>query len=650
MRSMSVFRRVALLATRPPAVVLPSPLRAYGFPLTGLIGFAMLLMGLAHTVHAQPEGNAPDPLIVNVDGRQTTSLNGRWHAIVDPFEIGYRTYRNTPDPNGFFQNAKPQAPGDRIEYDFDRADRLDVPGDWNAQRDELTFYEGTVWYKTEFAYDLPEARRLFLHFGGANYEARVWLNGDELGVHEGGFTPFNFEITDRLDPDGNVLVVKVDNTRRADAVPTDNFDWWNYGGLTRPVTLVETPATFVRDYVLQLDPEAPDEVVGWVQVDGPAPQTPVAIRIPEADVETTVTPDEDGRADVRFAADLQRWSPDDPHRYRVELATEDGRVTDRIGFRTVSTRGSDILVNGQPTFLRGISIHEEAPYEARRAFSEDDARTLLEWAKDLGANFVRLAHYPHNEAMVRMADSLGLMVWVEVPVYWTIDWDNEATLANARNQLREMITRDKNRAAVVLWSVANETPLGDARLAFLRTLVDDVRALDPTRLVTAALEHHYANDSTVVIDDPLGEHLDVLGNNEYIGWYDGPPEKAARITWETDYDKPLVMSEFGGGALQGHHGPAEQIWTEEYQARLYRYQVEMLREIPFLAGTTPWILKDFRSPRRPLDDIQDFWNRKGLISDRGARKQAFYIMQRFYRELARGEDAATQADPSNNRR
>lgn len=612
---------------------------SFRFPLrlVYLLGLAAFLAVAPHFAVAQPasDGADPDPLIVNVDGRQTTSLNGRWHALVDPFEVGYRTYRNTPNPNGFFQNEKPQDPGDRIEYDFDRSALLHVPGDWNSQREDLTLYEGTVWYKTEFNYDLPEARRLFVYFGAANYEARVWLNGEALGAHEGGFTPFNFEITNHLQPGSNVLVVKVDNARRPDAVPTDNFDWWNYGGLTRRVTLVETPATFVRDYMLQLDPQAPDTVAGWVQLDGPELQTPVTIHIPEADVETQVTPDDSGYAEVRVPADVERWSPEDPRRYRVGIATDAHRITDRIGFRTVSTRGSDILLNGEPIFLRGISIHEEAPYEVRRAFSKDDARTLLEWAKDLGANFVRLAHYPHNENMVRMADSLGLMVWGEVPVYWTIDWTNEATLANARTQLREMITRDKNRAAVVLWSVANETPLGDARLDFLRTLIDDARHLDDTRLVTAALEHHYVNDSTVAIDDPLGEHLDVLGNNEYIGWYDGPPEKAARITWQTEYDKPLVMSEFGGGALQGHHGSPEQVWTEEHQARLYRYQVEMLRDISFLAGTTPWILKDFRSPRRPLPDIQDFWNRKGLISNRGERKQAFFIMQDFYREIAR---------------
>jgi len=232
-----------------------------------------------------------------------------------------------------------------------------------------------------------------------------------------------------------------------------------------------------------------------------------------------------------------------------------------------------------------------------------------------------------------------VLVWAEIPVYWTIQWENPGTLASARRQLAEMIVRDRNRASVVLWSVANETPRDTGatgpRLAFLRALVDTARALDGTRLVTAALEHRYVAADTILIDDPLGARLDVLGNNEYVGWYDMPLEKADRLVWRSAYDKPLVMSEFGGDAKQGLHGSPGQIWTEEYQERLYERQIAMLRRIPFLAGTSPWILKDFRSPRRPLPGVQDYFNRKGLVSDRGERKKAFFTLQRFYRELER---------------
>jgi len=278
-------------------------------------------------------------------------------------------------------------------------------------------------------------------------------------------------------------------------------------------------------------------------------------------------------------------------------------------------------------------MHEEAPMRGGRAFSEDDARVLLTWAKELGSNFVRLAHYPHNEQMTRMADKMGILVWSEIPVYWTILWDHPETFENARNQLSENITRDKNKASVILWSVANETPVGEARTKFLKGLIDHARSLDPTRLLTAANERRYVDPNTQVVDDPLGAYLDVLGCNEYVGWYDGVPEKADHLQWKVPSNKPLIISEFGGDALFGYHGEKNVRWTEDYQKDLYEHQIGMLKKIPSLRGITPWILVDFRSPRRPLPHIQDFYNRKGLISSRGERKQAFYVLQNFYREL-----------------
>ncbi|MBT8402173.1 MAG: beta galactosidase jelly roll domain-containing protein, partial [Rhodothermia bacterium] len=170
----------------------------------------------------------PADLIGNVYGRATTTLNGAWHAIVDPFETGFYNYRWEPHGDeGFFANRKPASRSDLIEYDFDTSDLLEVPGDWNSQRADLFLYEGTVWYKQDFDYDLAEGRRLYVYFGAANYEAKVWLNGEYLGFHVGGFTPFQFEITDHVRPTGNFLIVKVDNKRLREGVPTVNTDWWN---------------------------------------------------------------------------------------------------------------------------------------------------------------------------------------------------------------------------------------------------------------------------------------------------------------------------------------------------------------------------------------------------------------------------------------
>jgi len=593
-----------------------------------LLALLISLVALVSSVRAQQVS-----LIANTDGRTTISLDGQWQTIIDPYESGFYNYRYQPSDSGYFKNAKPKSPSDLIEYDFDNSATLKVPGDWNTQSEQLFFYEGSVWYKKSFNYQRKANTRVFVYFGAANYFADVYLNGEKLGQHEGGFTPFNFEITNGVRDGDNFLIVKVDNKRRRDAVPTLMTDWWNYGGLTRDVKLIETPATFVQDYFIQLQKGSRDRVVGWVKLNGTSRNQRVTVSIPEARVSKTFTTDASGMALVDFTADLKLWSPDSPKLYDVAIVAATDQVRDQIGFRTIETRGTDILLNGRPIFLRGVCIHEEAPFRSGRANSREDAQTLLGWAKELGANFVRLAHYPHNEHMIREADRLGIMVWSEIPVYWTILWENPATLENARNQLSEMIARDKNRAAVVIWSMANETPLSDARLSFLRNLVTLARSLDPGRLISAAMERHYLDPTTQMIDDPLGEYLDVLGCNEYVGWYDGLPEKADRLEWRTKYEKPLIMSEFGGDALFGNHGDVSARWTEEYQENLYRHQIAMLKRIPFLRGTAPWILMDFRSPRRPLPKIQDYWNRKGLVSNKGEKKKAFYVMREWYGQL-----------------
>lgn len=592
----------------------------------------ILLFSLSGALTAQ---EAPYPMI-NVDNRHTTSLNGDWKVIIDPYQNGYYSYRYTPRGDGYFMNAKAGDKRDLVEYNFDSSGSLQVPGDWNTQREALFFYEGTVWYKQEFDYELEAGKRLFLYFGAANKEATVWLNGEELGRHVGGFTPFSFEITDRVKEEGNFVVVKVDNIRKRDAVPTMNSDWWNYGGITRRVELIETSETYIYDYTIQLDEDRADRIEGTIQLAGSKSSSQnVRLQIDALNVDLELTPDENGV--VRFSApaqELELWSPGNPVLYTVELTTGGETLTDQIGFRTIETRGTDILLNGEPVFFRGISIHEEAPFQnGGRAHSPEQARILLGWAKEMGANFVRLAHYPHNEYMVREAEKMGLMVWSEIPVYWTILFDNAETYAKAETMLEEMIHRDQNRAAVVIWSVGNETPRGGDRLRFMGDLAEHARTLDPTRLITAATELEW-DQGNVTINDPLGEYLDVIGANEYLGWYDDRRlEDIPNVSWKTEFDKPLIISEFGAGTKYNYHADRDTRWSEEYQEFLYEKQIELLSGIDFVKGMSPWILMDFRSPRRPLPEIQDWWNRKGLISEHGEKKKAFYVMQKYYNSL-----------------
>jgi len=624
-------------------------------------------------------------LIINVDHRPTVSLNGKWRVIIDPYENGYYDYRYLPSKNGYFKNAKARNKTELVEYDFDKSGVLNVPGDWNSQQDKLFFYEGTIWYKKSFPlprlasgdagasdYQGKPNTRVFVYFGAANYHSIVYLNGQKLGEHTGGFTPFNFEITRHVreprpsqegspsavssgrtnrvssiptvhfDNEGrgekdNFLIVKVDNKRLREGVPTLNTDWWNYGGLTRRVELIEVPETFIRDYFIQLKKGSLKTIAGWIQLDGKQTSQTITVEIPEANVKQTFNTNDDGYVEFEFDAELQLWSPENPKLYDVIIKSQTDSLTDSIGFRSVKTEGTKILLNGKPIFLRGICIHEQAPKSKARAYSKEHAETLLGWAKEMNCNFVRLAHYPHNEYMPRTADRLGMLVWSEIPVYWTILWENESTLKNALSQLTEMITRDKNRASVILWSVANETPVGDARNEFLKTLVERAKSLDPTRLITAAMEKSSEGRNKPVINDPFGQYVDVLGCNEYIGWYEGLPDRCDLYTWKTIYNKPVIISEFGGGALGGFHADKDTRWSEEYQEYLYEKQIKMLEKIPFLAGTSPWILTDFMSPRRPLPRIQDYWNRKGLISDKGKKKKAFYVMQRFYEKHKQNE-------------
>jgi beta-glucuronidase len=582
-------------------------------------------------------------VIGDVFARQTTNLNGKWRVIVDPYDTGYFDYRRQPYDasgkvtGGFALDAHAKDKTDLVEYDFDTSPTLNVPGDWNSQDPKLFYYEGSVWYRRKFDVSVSAADdRLFVYFGAANYEADVYLNGHKLGKHIGGFTPFAYEITKLVKPKDNSLVVRVNNNRHANGVPTVNTDWWNYGGLTRDVLLVETPATFIANFCARLKSGTTNQIEAIVQLDGAEKSKAVEVSLPQFGLTADAQTDANGLARLEFpAAHIPLWSPENPALADVIVSCGQDELKDRVGFHTIAVSGTNILLNGKPIFLRGVSIHEENPLRGARAWSEDDAKLLLGQAKELNCNFVRLAHYPHNEHMARLADEMGILVWEEIPVYWTIQWTNAATLANAQQQLRDVIARDQNRASVIVWSVANETPVSAARTTFLKSLVDEARALDGTRLVSAAMEvrgdPQDANHK--IVDDPFGEFTDLCSFNEYVGWYDGLPDKIDRIRWSIKYDKPVVISEFGADAQQGFHADARTRFSEEYQADVYRRTLPMLEKIPGFSGCTPWILNDFRSPRRLLPGIQDGWNLKGLIGHDGRKKEAFFVLQKIYGKM-----------------
>ena len=576
-----------------------------------------------HAASAQPAPVKAPIVITGADRRPAASLDGDWASIVDPYSNGF---------SGYFRNQKFHAGDTRpIEYDFSTSQTLKVPGDWNMQRESLFYYEGPMWYERDFTYQPKEHTRIFLHIGAANYRSYFWVNAQKVCEHEGGFTSFNCDVTAAVHAGANFVVAAVDNTRLADGVPTLKTDWWNYGGLTRSVSLIEVPDAFTDQYDLHLSRREADQIEGWVHVMGAQPGAKVEVEIPELGAKTSAVAGGDGRAAIAMAAPgLERWSPETPKLYKVIVRAGPDSIEDLIGFRTVETRGTEILLNGKPIFLRGISIHGEAPYRTGRANTDKDAETLLGWAKELGC------HYPHDETMLRAADRMGLLVWSENPVYWAIKWEDPKVLAKAQSELDEEIGTSRNHAAIILWSMANETPNNEARTRFIETEANHARELDPTRLITAALLVR-AEGHTKIVDDPLGKALDVIGANEYVGWYEQTPEGADTTEWRVDYQKPVIMSELGAGAKAGLHGGDNDRWTEEYQANVYRHQLGMLNRIPQLRGMSPWVLVDFRSPLRNLPGIQDGFNRKGLISDQGQKKLAFFILQKAYKDKTVGK-------------
>ncbi len=583
-------------------------------------------------------------LLVGVDHRTAVSLDGEWHYLVDqaPGRALYKTDGEIND-SSYAMNTHPNIVGPHNEeYDFSTAPTLHVPGDWNTHVPQLFNYEGVVWYQRDFDAHPKPGTRTFLHIGAANYRSHVWVNQKRVCDHEGGYTPFDCEVTGVLHPGSNFVVIAVDATRLVDGIPSVGIDWFNYGGLTRDVSLVTVPNTFIDDYDIHLahgpvfEPGNSD-LTGYVHVLDAAVGSPVTVSVPEAGAETTVKTDAEGNAKFSIkAAALTLWSPETPKLYKVTLSSGEDALTDEIGFRDIRVDGTRILLNGKAVFLQGADVHAEAPLRGGRVNTDADVAKLFEWLKEMNANFVRLAHYPHDERMTRAADRDGIMVWSEIPNWQHISFEKPAVYAKDRTMLKEMIRRDRNKASVILWSVSNETPNNPARTKFLTDLANEARALDPTRPITSALIGPGSKGFEMVEDDPLSNALDVIGQNEYVGWYEGSPEDADRMHW-TLPQKPVIMSEFGAEAKYGNHGAVNQRWTEEQQVFVLQHQFTMLNKIPQLRGTSPWILMDFRSPTRNIPKLQDGYNRKGLISEDGHKKQSFELIKNAYKDHTVGK-------------
>jgi beta-glucuronidase len=561
--------------------------------------------------------------LLALEGRKTESLNGNWHFMTDPYETCLR--KSSWHKETRFTEDGRELPCD---FDFDFWPFIKVPSCWNMERPNLFLYENMGLYFREFSYrGDTQKERAFLHFEGSAYRTYVFLNHETIAMHDGASTPFTVEVTKKL-KEYNRILVAVDASRNKSRVPMDNTDWFNYGGIYRDVFFLRTPKVVIKDWFVRL---VPDSGYGKIAIDltiDPIEDGEALLSIKELGIEKNITVKK-GKGSLILEAKPELWCPENPKLYKVELSFGKDCVSDSIGFREIKVEGFSILLNGKKRYLKGVSVHEDH-ITMGKSTDDQTIRDTMEQLRSLHGNFFRLAHYPHTRRFAQIADEMGVLLWEEIPVYWAIDFNNPDTFADAQNQLSELIKRDKNRCSVIIWSVGNENPDSDERLAFMTGLVDRARQLDESRLISAAC---LVNTGKMKLEDRLMEKLDIIGNNQYYGWYEPNFNDLLTILDNTDLHKPVIITEFGGGARAGNHGTKETMWTEEFQEDLYRKQFATMSKCTFIQGTTPWILIDFRAVRR-LNRYQEGFNRKGLIdADRKTRKLAFQVVADYYQTI-----------------
>lgn len=533
--------------------------------------------------------------------RQCIDLSGFWDLRFDPENKGLATHWE----NGFAE-GRPVA----------------VPASWNDQFEDGRDYLGNTWYQTRF--DLPlgfdaARHRIRLRFNSVNYFAQMWLNGVELGAHEGGHLPFEFDVTTLLRAEHNLLVARVEGALAPDRVPPGNvandprqvsgknsypntlFDFFPFCGIHRPVLLYALPREGIADLAVTTEIAGNDGIVRvQMRSASDALTARIALRDTNARAETRIT---DGRAQVELrVADAQFWSPDTPRLYDliVEL-TRGGAVVDRyvlpIGIRTIQVAGDQLLLNGKPIYLMGFGRHEDFPITGRgivpAVIVKDYA--LLKW---IGANSFRTSHYPYSEQMMDLADRLGFLVIDETPavgLFFTED-GLARRLELCRQYTQALIARDRNHPSVIMWSLANE-PYSDHPSAkpFFRDLYDLAKSLDATRPVTLVSHKGVLEESF--------EFCDVLTLNRYYGWYSEVgrlEDGTAKLEEEIDamyrkFRKPFIMTEFGADTIPGHHAQPPEMFSEEFQAEMIERYIRALRARPFVVGEHIWNMCDFKT-------------------------------------------------------
>lgn len=560
---------------------------------------------------------------------------------------------------------------------FHRADanrrhwlKVPVPGVWQKYGERYEIFEGVCWFAREFeAPEVPADARARLRFGAVNYLATVYLNGQLVGSHEGGYTEFVLDATGKLRPGTNHIAVQVDNRATTIKWPPC-LGYFNYGGIHRGVSLeiLEPPA--LDALALQaLRAERGWELAVSGHILGQRPGLAVRIRNGD-DVLWEGTGGDGCLLAVRAPClDAPAWSPETPHLQPivVELLDDRGEATERhsfaFGFRTIAMREGQFLLNGSPYLLKGLCYVYDSPVSGL-AMTGEQIETDLRLMKEAGCNAVR-CHYPMDAAFYAACDRLGMLVWIEPPVYCYHPGDRETGtrfadpewLALAQDMAREMVAVARNHPSVAIYSIGNECNTHNPEAErFFRSLASAIRAEDPTRPLSYAALY-----GTV---GPIADIVDVLGINSYYGWYDqiwqdgsdrqrgaessqaggdrGPGAVSKRaidlaplrsLLRKIVSERPglaLFLTEFGADSVPGNRSASRDLWSEDYHAALLRAVLALASEYPQIVGTFPFCFSDYRDPSKVHNGYWNELNLKGLVDYGRRKKLAFEALRQAY--------------------
>jgi len=571
-------------------------------------------------------------------------------------------FREVIDLSGFFDfKLDPDNVGEEKNWQkgVESSRSIGIPGSWNEQFIDTRDYLGPTWhFKNFYVSSSWKEKLVWFRIGAANYYAKVWINGKFIGEHEGGYLPFQFEVTDRVRfGKENFLSVKVDNQLSPERVPPGNipeeehprsvrqrsypdvnFDFFPYGGIHRPVYLFCTPLDYIEDIAVTTSIEGKKGLIKYriTKKGGEAKEAFIHL----GDENTRLDQKTEFRGNMAEGEltidEATFWSPDNPHLYEmvVELLSPEGAPIDEytlsIGIRTIEVKNDRLYLNEKLIFLKGFGKHEDFPIIGKGLNLPLIVKdySLMKW---IGANSFRTSHYPYSEEMMNMADKEGFLVIDEIPaVGLFFGKGNKRRLSLCKQYLRELIARDKNHPSVIMWSIANEphSTKPEAK-EFFRQLYQHTKKLDPSRLVTLV--------SMFGLKEEALAYVDVICLNRYYGWYTEPGQldrASHKLSRELDalyqtYKKPILLSEFGAGAIAGVHAHPAELFSEEYQAELIQKYCEVIESKPYMVGEHVWCFADFKTAQVAY---RVTLNRKGVFTRTRQPKLAAHLLRKIWIE------------------